>query len=121
MGDLISKKDLIKRILKERDKYPLEIEERYGFGCKTPNTFNQALRGGMRKCLRIIEEMPSSINVEELSSLTVRVVEKIIEYDYDFIVDNYDCWDDYLNEAFGISYDDFVMLTGCTLQEWSDK
>ena len=58
MGDLISKKDLIKHILEERDKYPIETEERYGFGCKTPNKFNQALRCGIRKCLRIIEEMP---------------------------------------------------------------
>lgn len=59
MSDLISKKALIKAILIERDKYPLEVEERYSFGVKVPCKFNQALRGGIRKCLNLIENAPT--------------------------------------------------------------
>lgn len=64
MSDLISKKALIKTILAERDKHPLEVEERYSFGVKVPCRFNQALRGGIRKCLHLVETAPTIDAVE---------------------------------------------------------
>ena len=58
-NDLISRKYIIKELLKEREKFPAMVEERYSFGVKIPRKFNQALRGGIRKALRIAETAPA--------------------------------------------------------------
>lgn len=58
-NDLISRKYIIKELLEEREKFPAMVEERYSFGVKIPRKFNQALRGGIRKALRIVETAPA--------------------------------------------------------------
>lgn len=57
-NDLISRKYVIKELLKEREHYPPMVAERYSFGVKMPHSFNQAMRGGIRKALRIAETAP---------------------------------------------------------------
>ena len=58
-GDLISRKALVKALIEERDKFPPETVERYTCGAKVPNLFNQAVRGGIRKGLRLVETAPA--------------------------------------------------------------
>lgn len=58
-NDLISRKYVIKELLKEREHYPPMVAERYSFGVKMPHSFNQAMRGGIRKALRIAETAPA--------------------------------------------------------------
>lgn len=59
MSDLISRKHVVRELLRERERYPAEVAERYSFGVKLPNRFNQAMRGGIRKALRIAETAPT--------------------------------------------------------------
>ena len=59
MGDLISRKYVVKELLKEREHFPPMVAERYSFGVKLPHRFNQAMRGGIRKALRIAETAPT--------------------------------------------------------------
>ena len=56
---LIDATRLVKLTLLERDKIPLNIVERYSFGTESPNRHGQAMRGGIRKVLRIIEQAPT--------------------------------------------------------------
>ena len=46
-------------LLEERDKIPLKITERYSFGCPSPNKHGEAMRGGIRKALRCMENTPT--------------------------------------------------------------
>ena len=46
-------------LLKERDKISLEYVERYSFGCPSPSKHGEAMRGGIRKALRCMEETPT--------------------------------------------------------------
>lgn len=57
--DLISRKALVAALIKEREQYPFETAERYSFGVKLPNRFNQAMRGGIHKALRLVETAPA--------------------------------------------------------------
>ena len=57
--DLISRKYVVRELLKEREHYPPMVAERYSFGVKLPHHFNQAMRGGIRKALRIAETAPA--------------------------------------------------------------
>ena len=58
MKQLKDVRPIIKMILAERDKNPLMInQERYLPNWK-PNQFGNAVRGGLRKALRIIEQAP---------------------------------------------------------------
>lgn len=50
---------LVKLVLEERDKIPLEVVERYSFGVPSPNKHGQSMRGGIRKVLRLIEQSPT--------------------------------------------------------------
>lgn len=50
---------LVKLVLEERDKIPLEVVERYSFGVPSPNKHGQSMRGGIRKVLRLIEQAPT--------------------------------------------------------------
>lgn len=50
---------LVKLVLKERDKIPLETVERYSFGVPSPCKHGQSMRGGIRKVLRLIEQAPT--------------------------------------------------------------
>ena len=58
-NDLISRKYIVRELLKEREHYPAMVAERYSFGVKLPHRFNQAMRGGIRKALRIAETAPA--------------------------------------------------------------
>lgn len=58
-NDLISRKALVAALIEEREKYPPETDERYSLGVKFPNRFNQAMRGGIRKALRLVETAPA--------------------------------------------------------------
>lgn len=58
-NDLISRKYVIKELLKEREHFPAMVAERYSLGVKLPHQFNQAMRGGIRKGLRIVETAPA--------------------------------------------------------------
>lgn len=64
MSDLISRKYVVSELLKEREHYPPMVAERYSFGVKLPHHFNQAMRGGIRKALRIAETAPAVDAVE---------------------------------------------------------
>lgn len=59
MHDLISRKALVAALIKEREQYPPMVAERYSFGVKLPHRFNQAMRGGIRKALRLVETAPA--------------------------------------------------------------
>ena len=63
-NDLISRKYVICELLKEREHYPPMVAERYSFGVKLAHHFNQAMRGGIRKGLRIAETAPAIDAVE---------------------------------------------------------
>lgn len=56
---LIDATRLVKLALLERDKIPLSVKERYGFGTESPNHHGQSMRGGIRKILRLIEQAPT--------------------------------------------------------------
>ena len=56
MDRYIKKSDVVKAILKERDKIPITMVERYGFGVPVPYQAGEAMRGGIRKALRCIEQ-----------------------------------------------------------------
>lgn len=56
---LIDATRLVKLALLEREKIPLTIVERYSFGTQSPNRHGQAMRGGIRKILRLIEQAPT--------------------------------------------------------------
>lgn len=56
---LIDATRLVKLALLERDKIPLSIKERNGFGTESPNHHGQSMRGGIRKIMRLIEQMPT--------------------------------------------------------------
>lgn len=58
-NDLISRKALVAALIKEREQYPPMVAERYSFGVKLPHRFNQAMRGGIRKALRLVETAPA--------------------------------------------------------------
>lgn len=64
MSDLISRKYVVAELLKEREQYPPMVAERYSFGVKVPHKFNMAMRGGIRKGLRIAETAPAVDVVE---------------------------------------------------------
>ena len=61
---LIDATDLVRRILVERDKVPLEVVPRYNFGVPEPSYYGQHLRAGIRKALREIETSPTVDAVE---------------------------------------------------------
>lgn len=63
-NDLISRKYVIAELLKEREQFPPMVAERYSLGVKLPHRFNQAMRGGIRKGLRIVETAPAADAVE---------------------------------------------------------
>ena len=46
-------------LLKERDKISLECFGRHSLGCPSPNKHGEAMRGGIRKALRCMEETPT--------------------------------------------------------------
>lgn len=56
---LIDTYALKKAILEERDKIPLETVDRYSFGVVVPYKHGEAMRGGIRKALRCMEETPT--------------------------------------------------------------
>lgn len=80
---------LVKLVLEERDKIPLEVVERYSFGVPSPNKHGQSMRGGIRKVLRLIEQAPT------LDYAPVRHGEWIehvwAEEIDDCLVSNYEC------------------------------
>ena len=49
MPRYIDATDLVRRVLVERDKIPLEVVQRYSFGVPEPYRHGQAMRGGIRK------------------------------------------------------------------------
>lgn len=52
--------DVLKEaLLKERDKIPLVMSERYSFGYPTPCKHGESMRGGIRKALRCMENTPT--------------------------------------------------------------
>lgn len=75
-NDLISRKALVAALIKEREQYPPMVAERYSFGVKVPHQFNQAMRGGIRKALRLVEIAPAvdAVPVRRGKWLPLRVV-----------------------------------------------
>ena len=64
MPRYIDATDLVRRVLVERDKIPLEVVPRYNFGVPEPCYYGQHMRGGIRKALREIEISPTVDAVE---------------------------------------------------------
>ena len=60
MARYIDANILKEKILEERDKIPLKRVERYSFGVETPYRDGQAMRGGIRKALRCLEQTPTA-------------------------------------------------------------
>ena len=56
---LIDADALKEKILKERDAIHTTIVERYSFGVATPNHHGEAMRGGIKKALRCMEQTPT--------------------------------------------------------------
>lgn len=48
------------KILEERDKIALTVVERYSFGTPVASTVGGAMRGGIRKALRCMEQTPTA-------------------------------------------------------------
>ena len=55
---------LKEKLLKERDAIPTTRVERYSFGVESPNRDGNAMRGGIRKALRCMEQTPTADVVE---------------------------------------------------------
>lgn len=55
-----------------------------------------------------------------LQTLTMRAIDHCIAVDYDFIVANYDNWNEYLMEIFGVTYDELKSV-GITLEDLWDR
>ena len=60
MARYIDANVLKEKLLQERDAIPLTRVERYAFGVETPNRDGQAMRGGIRKALRCMEQTPTA-------------------------------------------------------------
>ena len=84
---LIDATDLVRRILVERDKVPLEVVQRYSFGVPEPYRHGQAMRGGIRKALREIETSPTIDAVE-----VVRCYECIFAKNFRSAYVDCKCW-----------------------------
>ena len=64
MSRYIDANILKEKILEERDKIPLQKIDRYSFGVPTPYRDGAAMRGGIRKALRCLEQTPAADVVE---------------------------------------------------------
>lgn len=64
MSRFIDANLLKEKILEERDKIPTTRIDRYSFGVPTPNRDGNAMRGGIRKALRCLEQTPTADVVE---------------------------------------------------------
>ena len=64
MSRFIDANLLKEKILEERDKISLTRIDRYSFGVPTPNRDGNAMRGGIRKALRCLEQTPTADVVE---------------------------------------------------------
>ena len=64
MSRYIDANILKEKILKERDKIPFKKIEPYSFGVETHYRDGAAMRGGIRKALRCLEQAPTADVVE---------------------------------------------------------
>lgn len=64
MARYIDANVLKEKLLKERDAIPTTRAERYSFGVECPNRDGNAMRGGIRKALRCMEQTPTADVVE---------------------------------------------------------
>ena len=55
-----------------------------------------------------------------LQTLTIRAIDHCVAIDYDFIVANYDNWDEYLMEIFGATYNELISV-GIVLEDLWNK
>lgn len=76
MPRYIDATDLVRRVLVERDKIPLEVVQRYSFGVPEPYRHGQAMRGGIRKALREIETSPTVDAVEVVRCKDCKLAEE---------------------------------------------
>lgn len=60
MARYIDANVLKEKLLQERDAIPLTRVERYSFGVETPNRDGIAMRGGINKALRCMEQTPTA-------------------------------------------------------------
>lgn len=58
----------------------------------------------------------SIVNIIKLQNIAMAAIEHCIAVDYDFIVANYDDWDQYLMETIGYSYSDLANV-GIVLED----
>ncbi len=56
---LIDADALKEMLIKERDAIPLTKTERYGFGVEFPDPHGTAMRGGINKAFRCMEQTPT--------------------------------------------------------------
>ena len=56
------------------------------------------------------------MNIIKLQNIAMAAIEHCIAVDYDFIVANYDDWDQYLMETIGYSYSDLANV-GIVLED----
>lgn len=75
---LIDATDLVRRVLAERDRIPLEVVPRYNFGVPEPCRHGQAMRGGIRKALREIETSPTVDAVEVVRCKDCKLSEHLL-------------------------------------------
>ena len=76
-NDLISRKAVVKALLEERKKYPPIVKG-------VQDRFNTAIRGGLRKALRIVETTPACSKTEkDRIELLVEITELVKEDEED--------------------------------------
>ena len=56
---LIDADALKEKLIKERDAIPITKTERYGFGVEFPDPHGTAMRGGINKAFRCMEQTPT--------------------------------------------------------------
>jgi predicted nucleic acid-binding Zn ribbon protein len=88
MARYIDANILKEKILEERDKIPLYRVERYSFGVELPNRDGQAMRGGIRKALRCLEQMPTA-DVAPRAKIAREICSKICREINDALQSNY--------------------------------
>lgn len=64
--------------------------------------------------------MDNKVKEMYLQRLVERAIDHCIAVDYDFIVANYDNWDEYLMEIFGTNYEELKSV-GITLEDLWNK
>ena len=92
MARYIDANILKEKILKERDKISLTRIDRYSFGVATANPHGTAMRGGIRKALRCLEQTPAADVVEVVRCADCKHCDKYTKWNnQEYLGCNFNC------------------------------